>query len=331
MNVPWLTRENVASHLQKYRLYLSRIQKENDLKASFGAIKQLDLSSKDTDGSPGLQNSLDIQKTDAASGIYGMCGNKTIIQNADPKFHEGELKGIVSMPLVESKKATIHDIPEPPKASNSRTAPNHAFGPLEPDVKYGRFDSSIRKQYSWCEVPQTQFRQEHKVNLQIEKGFNHLPSIGSRPFTREREKPGYMDSKPSYTKFSNQQIRQAIPIGSGAYSFPVEPENHMTGFQASEPILSTTTLSMKNHGLSQIFINNNSAFASADGDLLACLLQGDRCTSNIELQNKESLNYHSQDFFLETPAYVNETQRFDYEYPWETMEYPVIDQGLFIV
>ncbi|XP_047318947.1 two-component response regulator ORR26 isoform X2 [Impatiens glandulifera] len=34
MNVPWLTRENVASHLQKYRLYLSRLQKENELKSS---------------------------------------------------------------------------------------------------------------------------------------------------------------------------------------------------------------------------------------------------------------------------------------------------------
>ncbi|XP_042421506.1 two-component response regulator ORR26-like isoform X1 [Zingiber officinale] len=30
MNVPGLTRENVASHLQKYRLYLSRLQKQNE-------------------------------------------------------------------------------------------------------------------------------------------------------------------------------------------------------------------------------------------------------------------------------------------------------------
>ncbi|KAL7093858.1 hypothetical protein ACP275_11G065400 [Erythranthe tilingii] len=34
MEVPWLTRENVASHLQKYRLYLSRLQKENELKTA---------------------------------------------------------------------------------------------------------------------------------------------------------------------------------------------------------------------------------------------------------------------------------------------------------
>lgn len=322
---------------------MSRLPKDNDLKAAFGVVKQLDLSSQDSHGSLGLQNSLNTQQIDAASGIYGMSGNKPITQNANPKFCEGDLKGIVSVPLIESKKATIHDIPDPSKASSSRTGPNHTFGPLEPDVKYGRFDSPVRKQYSWCDVPQIQFKQEHKVNLQIDNSFTHLPSVSSRPFTREREKPGYMDIKPPYTKCSNQLIRQAIPIGSGANSFHVQSENHVTSFQAAEPTLSTTTWSMKNHGLSQIFINNmeaaernlilgsNSGFASMDGDLLACLLQGDRCTTNVELLNKESLNHNSQDLFAETPAYVYDAQRFDYEYPLETMEYPVIDQGLFIV
>ncbi|KAI8026645.1 Two-component response regulator ORR26 [Camellia lanceoleosa] len=54
MNIPWLTSENVASHLQKYRLYLSRLQKENELKASFGGVKQLDLSLRDAAASLGL-------------------------------------------------------------------------------------------------------------------------------------------------------------------------------------------------------------------------------------------------------------------------------------
>ncbi|GMP32665.1 hypothetical protein CsSME_00006325 [Camellia sinensis var. sinensis] len=45
MNIPWLTRENVASHL---------LQKENGLKASFDGVKQLDLSSRDAAASLGL-------------------------------------------------------------------------------------------------------------------------------------------------------------------------------------------------------------------------------------------------------------------------------------
>ncbi|KAL3649844.1 hypothetical protein CASFOL_006247 [Castilleja foliolosa] len=39
MGVPGLTRENVASHLQKYRLHLKRSQKENELKAASSWIK----------------------------------------------------------------------------------------------------------------------------------------------------------------------------------------------------------------------------------------------------------------------------------------------------
>ncbi|KAE8688350.1 Two-component response regulator ARR1 [Hibiscus syriacus] len=42
MNVSWLTREKVASHLQKYRLYLSRLQKESGVKNSFVGMKHSD-------------------------------------------------------------------------------------------------------------------------------------------------------------------------------------------------------------------------------------------------------------------------------------------------
>nr|WOL23164.1 GARP family protein ARR11 [Sedum plumbizincicola] len=43
MNVPWLTRENVASHLQKYRLYLSRLQKDNNGDKRFEVSDHLDV------------------------------------------------------------------------------------------------------------------------------------------------------------------------------------------------------------------------------------------------------------------------------------------------
>ncbi|XP_063935103.1 two-component response regulator ORR26-like [Daucus carota subsp. sativus] len=68
MNVPWLTRENVASHLQKYQLYLSRLQKENDLKPSHGGIKQsTDATSRDQAGNLGFKNSINITHNNAAN------------------------------------------------------------------------------------------------------------------------------------------------------------------------------------------------------------------------------------------------------------------------
>ncbi|KAK4423909.1 Two-component response regulator ORR26 [Sesamum alatum] len=69
MGVPWLTRENVASHLQKYRLYLSRLQKENELKATFGGTKNSDISSKDPTGNVCLQTSIAQNATTVQQNI----------------------------------------------------------------------------------------------------------------------------------------------------------------------------------------------------------------------------------------------------------------------
>ncbi|XP_023644365.1 two-component response regulator ARR11 isoform X2 [Capsella rubella] len=56
MNVPWLTRENVASHLQKYRLYLSRLEKEKEIKCYSGGVKSIDSSPKDAEVNSGHQS-----------------------------------------------------------------------------------------------------------------------------------------------------------------------------------------------------------------------------------------------------------------------------------
>lgn len=42
MSVPWLTRENVARHLEKYLHYLSRLEREEELKTCVGGIKHSD-------------------------------------------------------------------------------------------------------------------------------------------------------------------------------------------------------------------------------------------------------------------------------------------------
>ncbi|EPS59389.1 hypothetical protein M569_15420 [Genlisea aurea] len=51
MGVPWLTRENVASHLQKYRLFLNRLQKEKELKAAFVDVEAMEKTQPDSSSS----------------------------------------------------------------------------------------------------------------------------------------------------------------------------------------------------------------------------------------------------------------------------------------
>ncbi|CAN1295346.1 Two-component response regulator ARR11 [Linum perenne] len=100
MNVPWLTRENVASHLQKYRLYLSRLQKDNT---------QINSVVKYSDSPSGNASGFNVS--------YGI--------------HEHDRKGtmIVSSATVGRKRALTVDIPDadmPTKAS--RTDLGHTFG-----------------------------------------------------------------------------------------------------------------------------------------------------------------------------------------------------------
>ncbi|KAK1400752.1 hypothetical protein POM88_000357 [Heracleum sosnowskyi] len=64
MNVPWLRREHVASYLQKYRIYLSRVQKHNDLQASYGGLEQ------------------------PPDATLGEQSGDIVIQDTDPRSHE---------------------------------------------------------------------------------------------------------------------------------------------------------------------------------------------------------------------------------------------------
>ncbi|KAI3467646.1 hypothetical protein Pfo_024309 [Paulownia fortunei] len=131
MGVPWLTRENVAGHLQKYRLYLSRLQKENELKAASGGIKLSDISSKDPAGNVCLQssisqNSVTVQQKIVTNENYAVPGYKIQIHNHDAKVCEGNLKRILSVPMAaEPKKTLFGDVTDPPISSIPRISFNH--------------------------------------------------------------------------------------------------------------------------------------------------------------------------------------------------------------
>ncbi|MQM10456.1 hypothetical protein Taro_043349 [Colocasia esculenta] len=89
MNVPGLTRENVASHLQKYRLYLSRLQKQNE-EVTFVGTEQSDLRSKYTSGTFSLQNSIAIQG-DHTPDNYRLLAKDIHLKDMIPKISEDHL------------------------------------------------------------------------------------------------------------------------------------------------------------------------------------------------------------------------------------------------
>lgn len=326
MNVPWLTRENVASHLQKYRLYLGRLQKDNVKKASFGAIKQTDHSAKDpVINSP--CNAINLKQNNSPRGICSIPSNKPLVQNVEPKFLDGDLKNIVSLPIQEPKRAPIHETIDPPKASSSRIGPTHSFRPLEPIVKYTRSDSNVPETYFWNEVLKTQFKKENGFNQISQPGPAHHFQINSVPFAAkplESKRTETIEIKPSYTNYSSQQIRESV--SKSLFPVPVS----VTIPSSSQNLKNEIFIDDSKSGQENLF-SETSRFAS-NGDLFSCLFQGDgNYKSNIEIQNRDYLSPNFPELFVETTAYTFDPQRWlDYEYQWESLEYPVIDQGLFI-
>ncbi|KMT07644.1 hypothetical protein BVRB_6g147690 [Beta vulgaris subsp. vulgaris] len=170
MNVPRLTRENVASHLQKYRLYLSRIRKEDKMESSCGETKNPDYSPKESSGSFSLQNSSFGQQNDITSK-YVYQENQLPVQTADSKTFDNDLGS--------SKYLTEHRIPFSTENSDSHTSRNsqiglnHTYGSIDTSIKHSSFDSTVAGRYPWsAEIPDLKFELEYKPHLQLENNLD---------------------------------------------------------------------------------------------------------------------------------------------------------------
>ncbi|KAF8399866.1 hypothetical protein HHK36_015737 [Tetracentron sinense] len=360
MNVPWLTRENVASHLQKYRLYLSRLQKQNEPKTSFGGIKLPDFSYKDPPGSFGLQSSTTMHQNNAANTNFGYSGNKILVQDVGSQIHGGDLEGIVSfLPAAEPKKALIGDVPDPQKTSSSSLmGTTHSLESLRPDVNYASFEFTIPRQHSWSgETPvKEQLKQEHEPYLLLGDGYTNpplpiphhiqvhrlrsVPSIYPRTSITERDKLGPIETRPLCTEYKSNHVTSISPVGRTVDLFSVQADSHIINPQAFEAI-STITSSTKSRNFDQNCVNNlesvqqniipgsGSALLSSHGDVQLFSLQGCGYTENIGLQNIEFSDYNDSELVTELPSHLYDGLRFNCDY-LDLMEYPTVDQGLFI-
>ncbi|KAG2321960.1 hypothetical protein Bca52824_015173 [Brassica carinata] len=170
MNVPWLTRENVASHLQKYRLYLSRLEKGKELKCYSGGVKNIDSPPKDSEFSSGHQS--------PGKNSYGFSGGSSLIHKAetDPKQ------------LASSSVSDPSDVHMPPKAKKSRIE----FDP--PISSSCAFESLL----PWSDVPDPL---ESKPTILYESSFlQQQPLLPSQSPYVANSAPTLMqdEMKPSY-------------------------------------------------------------------------------------------------------------------------------------
>jgi two-component response regulator (ARR-B family) len=304
MNQPWLTRENVASHLQKYRLYLTRLQKENELKTSLGGVKHSDAPSKDSAASFGLQHN----NNDASNGGYGFSGSKRCVHNVEPNCLEDDRKGIISVSQGKPKKDLTIDIPDLHKNSPQVNF-NHSYGSLELDAKF---------QSPWDEVSKIQFKQESKP-LHLDEGFgkrpNDSPTSPQPPETESSKKARSVNNnKPLFDEYRSSHVNNMVNPQSIEQIFSSSPS-----LKSQDGDLSCST------DLEPVQRNLNLGFGIPAG----FMDENFPCNSmNLGLQSIDFCQYAD---YGDPGLYAEfDMPRFEYDNQYDSTGYPIVDQGLFI-
>ncbi|XP_034712084.1 two-component response regulator ORR26-like isoform X2 [Vitis riparia] len=324
MNVPWLTRENVASHLQKYRLYLSRLQKENELKTSEG-MKQQDFTCPA--GSLGFQTSTLIHPKDAANCDLKYTGNNMLLIDMGTRIcREADKKGTVSILPMDLKETSTSNFLDSQRANvSSQTILSHPFN-------YQSSQSNTTSQ-KWNEVPMEQFKQPPKQEPEpyalLEDDFSHALqsapqhlvqvdlqcsaySVGPGTAVPERDKPGSVMITPMRSQSRSNHSQIVNPETSDAISsFKVGMKNQMVGLNClndCEPIQQ------------KIFTVGDSSLGSQVG----CAY-----TESIGLQDIDLLDYYNSELIdeLETSCYADLGLNWDND--CDSVQNPFVDQGLF--
>ncbi|GAB2297802.1 hypothetical protein Dimus_031890 [Dionaea muscipula] len=338
MNVPWLTRENVASHLQKYRLYLSRLQKENEMKTYAGMIN-LDNSSNDSsvrfDFGHDSFTSMQQSHSDCTKTKFTCPASQLPGQTVHSDSHEIDQRGISSLPLTGNTKSIHATVYAAQKRSSSPTIDNHGIGSMESSINLPPRSSPDDKYQMVGKVPDLQFKYESDPHGQLGDLFSNadllqsVPGINPDGSIKESPKVGMDDHemKPLNSKHIVKDIKEL---------FILDSKSGLLNSEALEPPFSNR-FDMKNYITCQNSVTNQesyrknqvsevgSAFGSLNEDTKYCWLEGDDFTTNLGFDSLASPG-----MITEIPIHLYGALKFDYEYPSDLVEYPVVDQGLFI-
>ncbi|CAI0426041.1 unnamed protein product [Linum tenue] len=352
MNVPWLTRENVASHLQKYRLYLSRLQKESDQKPSVGGVKHSsDSACSNSAVSFNIQSSANLKQNDVSSANYGFSGNTVNVEGS--RSHDRDRKGTVSLALAEPQRTLTVDVPHTRMPKGSRIDFSHPSRSSKLDGKFSALDSSFSTPFPWGDhTAEIQLKQEQKP-LHLDNGFRQQPAL-----PRHHQQPIKLNCLSSAAAVSSGAIgipEKVEPLHGELWnnvkhiqageivssSSAIQTMNHTTTsqHQVVDEIPATTSSTAKNQCLDLGCIPNFESmqrgpnlgllpYPVLDEDLQLFLIQGG---SSLGLQNMGFPEYLDPGLVYEDQINLFDATRFDRENNlYDPTECQLIDQGLFI-
>lgn len=324
MNVPWLTRENVASHLQKYRLYLSRSQKPSEINTS---AEMMNLGCSPNDPSTGFgpeSPTCMMQSKSDGAGTELACPAIKLPSQTTPHDSQDQVAqaAIRLLPLTDQTKCFSTAISAAQKSRVSLVINNHGLGSLESRKTFAPFGSvpelvfkyesdqlqDLGHLYKKAEllVPRRTIQSEHlqpaaDIKDRPEAGIGKTSSCNSKHFIKDIK------------EFFTTDPKLGLPSSHASETFP------RVAFDVKDYVAYENGIVNLQSDRSNQVPRVDSAPGSLYEDMRHCWLQGDNFSS-----------YLSSETIPEIPIHLYGALKFDHEYPSDLMDYPVVDQGLFI-
>ncbi|KAI9080840.1 hypothetical protein K1719_037149 [Acacia pycnantha] len=309
MNVPWLTRDNVASHLQKYRLYLSRLQKAGDQNSSSSGIQQFDLVSKDPEASFSFQNPINRQQhNDVSIDSHKYSSDGTLqLQNVDAEIsHESNnLKGIISEATIDKRTELPASIQDTNTRKSAQKINDQSFATPDSQVSHA---AVFKCTNPWREFPEMQLK-KHQPYLPMKDRSSHMPlpgtehliqvgnqsqadaSIRSDPSVMERETASCIETKPLHAADHTSDYASSVTsIGSaGGFSMQSYAADYTSDYASSvTSIGSARGFSMQ----SKSFMGNDESLEPVSTTNVG------RKTEGLKLTAVSDLESHQRDLLL---------------------------------
>ncbi|TVU36128.1 hypothetical protein EJB05_18044 [Eragrostis curvula] len=354
MNVPGLTRENVASHLQKYRLYLSRLQKQNEERI-MGATRQ-DFSHKGSSDNLNLRSSFQEQPSNVANG-YQHGPQKVQAQVNMLDSHSEDMKVVVPIQVPEKNITPVSDATD----SQNVTSVSPLGGvlsfermPVNQDRKPS--ETMILGCQSWSgNVPPKQFMQYPKHNHErcdLLGDYSCLP----KPDLEHPIAPGHLYTTPpvmSMTCSMEGGVRDFSDVKPGLLGCmkSLSPALNCTvdsvSVQLSDSVVKSTDGDLKfssveglpsikdcyfDHTKNQATLLTSEEASIIGGTDLVCL-PDDLPGYQLQGVSLENIGLNSIDLFQYNDAMIlpglQNNWYDDLEYSGETTDYQLIDGCLF--
>lgn len=353
MNVPGLTRENIASHLQKYRMYLSRLQKQNEARA-FAANMQ-PRSPEHHSWSLGCQNSITFKQNNEANS-YGHKSQKFQGQSMSQDAQESELIKQDFMPVKDANEEVKADIHSKKVNNGPQPCPVLHFKGVFPGNDEKQVYPSISKQQKWHEsIPLRQFLQypkhDHEPfslledyslpaptqepqsalwNLQCPPSLVSVSSSNEKDETEFDVKPSAVNCKGCHIKILSEDS-VSIQVESGVVSSKGFGET----YEYNKVIGSKDRRNEKTCGHDSISppvdlnTENEANLISLPEDMNIYAVQSFGCLENFGFNGSEARQHSGCVSITELQSNWYDELEFNCEFWCDSLDYPLLDECLF--